>query len=373
MRIAMLCSGHAVDDPRVMRKQAASLAGMGHEVIVFGRGEGGPAKRSGVVLHPLDPLGGGLARRARLVPKLAEAAAEWNPDVVACHEPESALAGLRVKRRTGARMLFDVHELFHESLSSRLAWPLRPAVRCASAALLRYLGRRADWVTVVSPFNLAFYRAARGDDRVEIIHNGPIMELFPPCRQDVAGPVTVCHEGNLDRGRGMVQLLEGLALARRHADVRLLVVGEVRPGARALFEEKTGALGLRGAVEMPGWVDYDGVGAVLSRGQIGVVAMQPTPNNYLSLSNKLYNYMCSAMPVIAPAGSATADLVLREDCGVAVDVTRPDAIAEAIVRLAGDRPLRERLGARGRRAIQQRYGWHVMEKRLAEIYAQLAR
>lgn len=37
MRIAMLCSGHPVDDARVVHKQAASLAKVGHKVVVFGR------------------------------------------------------------------------------------------------------------------------------------------------------------------------------------------------------------------------------------------------------------------------------------------------------------------------------------------------
>ncbi|GAH92449.1 unnamed protein product, partial [marine sediment metagenome] len=38
MRIAMLCSGHAVNDARVTYKEARTLARAGHEVIVFGQG-----------------------------------------------------------------------------------------------------------------------------------------------------------------------------------------------------------------------------------------------------------------------------------------------------------------------------------------------
>ncbi|MCX5654030.1 MAG: glycosyltransferase family 4 protein [Planctomycetota bacterium] len=371
MRIAMLCSGHPVTDERVTHKQAVSLARAGHEVIVFGRGTDGPTTLSGVALVPLAPAGGGLGSRARMIRPLARMTADWKPDVVTCHEPESALAGLRVKRRIGALVIFDAHEMFHLSLASRMPPGLGALVRIGARAILRYVARRVDWVTVVSPANQAFYRAARGDDRVDIIHNSPIVESFPPCRQDVPGPITLCHDGFLDRGRGMLQILEALALARKSVEARLLVVGKVPPADEGLFRQKIEDLHLHEAIELPGWVSYEKVGQILSRGQIGIVAMQPTPNNYLSLSNKIYNYMCCAQAVIVPRGSATADLVRDADCGLAVDTTRPEEIAEAIVMLVEDLALRRRLGTNGRKAIEETYGWHMMEKRLIEIYAQL--
>lgn len=371
MRIAMLCSGHLVTDERVTHKQAVSLARDGHDVVVFGRGSGEPTVLSGVRLVPLAPPEGGLKQRAQMVPKLVRAAVEWKPDVMTCHEPESALAGLRVRHRTGVPVIFDVHELFHESLSWRMPRLVRPFVRYASTLLLRYVGRRVDWVTTISPACQDFYLQIRGDDRVELIYNSPIMASFPPCRQDVQGPVTLVHDGFLDAGRGMAQILEALAMARREVDVRLLVVGKVRPDAQALFDEMLVSQGLRDAVELPGWVVYDRVGELLSRGQIGIVALQPAPNNYLGLSNKIYNYMCCAQPAIVPEGSATADLVRRVGCGLVVDTTRPAEIAQAIVTLAREPDLRRKLGANGRRAIEQEYGWHKMEERLRRIYAHL--
>jgi glycosyltransferase involved in cell wall biosynthesis len=195
--------------------------------------------------------------------------------------------------------------------------------------------------------------------------------MFPPCRQDVEGPVVVAHEGSLDVGRGMIEMLEALAVARRSAEVRLLIIGGVREWDRARFDEKVSSLGLAGAIESPGWVNYDSVGQWLSRSQIGIVAMQPSPNNYMGLSNKIFDYMGCGLASIVPEGSATADLVREVDCGVAVDTTRPEAIADAIVRLARDPALRRRLGANGRRAIEQTYGWHKMAERLVEIYARL--
>ena len=87
------------------------------------------------------------------------------------------------------------------------------------------MARRADWVTVVSQPNHDFYAPVRPDGRLDLIHNSPRMELFPLCDHDVAGPITVVHEGFLDHTRGMMQMLQATDIARHTIDLRLLLVG----------------------------------------------------------------------------------------------------------------------------------------------------
>ena len=373
MRIAMLCSNHAVSDARVTHKHAASLSRMGHCVRVFGMASRIPVDVPGVDVQAVVPFRiGGRARVCNTL-RLLGPALQWKPDVVTCHEPETAALGLWLKARLGVRVVFDVHELWHETMAARAPGCVRDPARWVFAKALQTIARRCDWVTVVSPWNLHFYRKVRHDRRVDIIHNSPRVKDFPPCRHDVDGPIVVAHEGNLDQGRGMAQILEALAIARRKVPVRLLIVGAVRPQARDAYHRIVERLSLADAIDLPGWIPYGEVGEVLSSAQIGIIAMQPTRNNFLSLSNKLYNYMCCGQAVVAMEGSATADLVRQANCGLAVDSTEPRAIADALVRLARDADSRSRLGENGRRAIIQTYGWHRMEERLSEIYAALAR
>jgi glycosyltransferase involved in cell wall biosynthesis len=319
----------------------------------------------------VSPFKIGIRARVSMVPKLAGSVLRWKPDVVTGHEPETAALGLHLRALCGARVVFDVHEVWQETMAERMPRFIRPLARRAFAEALRCIARRVDWITTVSPPIRDFYRAVRRDGRVDIIYNSPLIEVFPLCRQDVEGPVVIAHEGSLNIGRGMLEMLEALAMARRSIEVRLLIVGGVRQWDRAQFDARVSALGLAAAIDSPGWVSYDSIGRLLSQSQIGIVAMQPSTNNYVGLSNKLFNYMCCGLAVIVPEGSATADLVREADCGVAVDTTSAGAIAGAIVKLARDPALRRRLGANGRRAIEQTYGWHKMAERLVEIYAQL--
>lgn len=99
--------------------------------------------------------------------------------------------------------------------------------------------------------------------------------------------------------------------------------------------------------------------------------MQPTPNNYGSLSNKLFNYMCTGQAVIGPEGSNTAKIIRRANCGEVTDMSDPRKLADAMLALLRAPGRTRELGLNGRRAVETEYGWHKMEQRLAEIYDRL--
>jgi glycosyltransferase involved in cell wall biosynthesis len=372
MKIAMLCSTHPVNDERVTHKQAKSLACLGYEVTVFGREPKEMEKIGSVSLCPLAPVGGGMLRRLFMVFRLYRAAKSWRPDIIVCHEPESALLGLILKRCFGMKMVFDSHECFQETFSWRTPKVIRPIVRRLLIALLKVLVRGADWVTVASPPNREFLSSMRVDNRVDILHNSPPIELFPLCNHDVDHPITVVHDGYLYLQRGLVQMLEAVAIVRQTRDIRFLIVGRVKEQDQRLFDEKVTQLGLANAMIIPGWKPWEEIGRIESQAQIGLICHQYTPNSFLSLNNKLYNYMSCGQAVIGPEGSVTADMIRKYNCGLCVDTSKPKDIADAILRLANNRDLRKRFGENGRKAIQQELGWHKMKEKLERIYGRLA-
>lgn len=368
----MLCSNHGVTDPRATCKQAASLARAGHEVIVFAMEDTHSLEVPNLTLQAVAPFRIGIRARFSMIPKLYRAALAWKPDVVTGHEPETARIGLELRKRCGAKVIFDVHELWHEHMAMALPKLVRPIAKSIFAFLLRRIASRCDWVTVVSQASYEFYRTTRTDGRVDFIYNSPRMELFPPCSHEVEGPITVVHEGHLDRQRGLVQMLEAVAKVRQSRDIRFLIVGDIRSKDQDLFDNKVAELGLADVMIIPGWKPYELIGRIESQAQIGLICHQYTPNSFLSLNNKMYNYMSCGQPVIAPVGSMTAHEIKKYNCGLCIDTSKPEEIAEAILKLAGDPELRKRLGANGRKAIERELGWHKMEERLERIYGQLA-
>jgi glycosyltransferase involved in cell wall biosynthesis len=64
--------------------------------------------------------------------------------------------------------------------------------------------------------------------------------------------------------------------------------------------------------------------------------------------------------------------VLTRDTGVAVPPGDPGALAEALIALLEDEPLRRRLGAAARELARERYAWPDIARRLEAIYERVA-
>ena len=65
------------------------------------------------------------------------------------------------------------------------------------------------------------------------------------------------------------------------------------------------------------------------------------------------------------------ELIKEYNCGLCVDTSNSDEIAEAIVQLCSNAEMRRQMGANGRKAIEDELGWHKMEEVLIRIYSQL--
>lgn len=90
-------------------------------------------------------------------------------------------------------------------------------------------------------------------------------------------------------------------------------------------------------------------------------------NKYICGSKILESMMCGT-PIIVSEGTSTAKKVTQEKCGIVIDPKKIEDIREAIIKLRNDRDLCRILGNNAKKAYKERYGWHIMEKRLFEIY-----
>jgi glycosyltransferase involved in cell wall biosynthesis len=110
----------------------------------------------------------------------------------------------------------------------------------------------------------------------------------------------------------------------------------------------------------------------LRAGCIGLLVFQPDYYNaYIGLPNKLFDYMLCGLPVVASDFPEIRKVVGEAGCGVLVDPTDPDAIAEAIIYLLEHPDEARKMGENGRRAVEERYNWGEMEGRLLDLYRSL--
>jgi glycosyltransferase involved in cell wall biosynthesis len=161
--------------------------------------------------------------------------------------------------------------------------------------------------------------------------------------------------------KGARVLLEAVAKLRTERDVELVVVGRPRadgPVARAVDD-----LGIADAVRFVTGLPDPALAELFGSAEVAVV-----PSLYEGFSIPAVEAMSCATPLIASRGGALPEVV--GDCGVLVEPGNPSDLAAAIGRLLDDEPRRRRLGAAGRRRVEERFTWRAMAEATADVYAE---
>ena len=81
--------------------------------------------------------------------------------------------------------------------------------------------------------------------------------------------------------------------------------------------------------------------------------------------------MAAGLPVIASDFPLFRKIVEKHLCGLLVDPTSPQQIANAIEWLLTHPNEAEQMGKRGMKAVQEEYNWEIEEKELIEFYKKI--
>ena len=124
-------------------------------------------------------------------------------------------------------------------------------------------------------------------------------------------------------------------------------------------------------VQFLGYIPQAKVLENVSRCDAVVCMMEPrNGNNIIGTPNKLFEAMAYGVPAIVTSGTHSGDLVIRLDCGVAIEYSA-GGMSSAVLSLK-DPGTRRRMGRNGRAASERDYNWKAMKERLCSVYRSLA-
>jgi glycosyltransferase involved in cell wall biosynthesis len=363
----MLTTTHLPHDGRIFEKEAKSLA-KEHDVTIIAFSENGSIQEDGGVqivavrkpssnlLHPLT-----LWRAFRVC-------LNHKCDVIHCHEPDALLIGVLTKFLKGRRVVYDIHEHWPSEIPFDLGLPNATVLTRILEPLLSWgevlLARFADAKIAVS--ESVAERFGRNGTLPVIVSNYSIAGSVPPAPQAGRSRNVIYMAGNMQLFHGIRECIQAMSkVAATFPDVSLTLVGNIR--------EDIGAIAVktdpRPVITMTGYLPYREMYETLREGSIGLLVFQPDYYNaYIGLPNKLFDYMLCGLPVVASDFPEICKVVSETECGVLVDPTSPDAIAEAIAYLLEHPDEARRMGENGRTAVLERYNWGEMEMRLLEVY-----
>lgn len=355
---------HRAGDPRIVHKEARTLADAGLRVGVVVPGEADSEVGGLPVFAVPLPRSGVQRMTTTAAAVLRRALAEGGPETVLhLHDADLLAPGLAVALR-GRRLVYDAHEdtprqTLHQPWIPR---PLRRPVGAGYAALEATAARLFRGVVTAEPAIYARYPASK----TVLVRNFTIpSELAPPPGVRWADRERAAvYVGSITRPRGVYEMIEAI---ERIDGARLHLAGPFHP--TALADEVRQRAGDR--VEIHGRVDRGQVAALLARSRVGLSVLHPTPKYLEAYPTKLFEYQAAGLPIVASDFPVIRPFIEPHDCGRLVDPHRVDAIAEAVGWLLDHPAEAEAMGQRGQAAVRAHYAWAREGARLVAFYRAL--
>ena len=355
---------------------AEGLAALGCEVhVLVGAGDG-PFPEGPVRWIPMRPPFGRKELRWARASAVRAIAERLRPDVIIERYYNFGGEGLLAGRAVGATTVLEVN-------APVIDYPGSAKARLDRALIVQPLRRWRERIcaladVIVTP-SAAILPAAVPRDRVLELEWGADTARFRP---GATGQVpftrpadtVAIFAGAFRSWHGAVHLVRAIRSlrARGRTDIGAVLAGD-GPELASARREAEGTPG----IVFTGAVPHDRMPACLAAADIGaapfdLAAHRPLQLGFYWSPLKIFEYMASGLPVVAPAADRIPSLVGHEQEGLLYDAANPEALAQALERLA-DPSLRARLGAAARARAERDYSWRVHCERILERVSALAR
>lgn len=223
------------------------------------------------------------------------------PDVIHAHDYYMAAPGLLASRLTGARLIYDAHELIIPERGGRASSLLR-----LFALLERIVVPRADLVIAANAeratYMSSYYSMARQPIVVRNIPDEPAYRppsegaAFSPAQGDYGDSYVLVYQGIILLRRGLERILDALVLLP--VEFQLEIVGG-GPDEERLAEE-IASRDLSGRVRQRGRVPREALHGLLLQCDAGVLTYSyESLNDRFCAPNKIFEYAQAALPILA--------------------------------------------------------------------------
>ncbi len=253
----------------------------------------------------------------------------------------------------------------------------------AFGAAARWCFDNAAWLTACSDDLMQRAMAVGAEEsRTELVPYGADAKAFHVQPEDAArvraqlnlerDQVMILAVGRLVYKKGFEYLVRAMPQILQDAPhARLVLVGY--GDLREELETQARARGLNGHVTFAGRVPREQIAAYFAAADIiSVPSVRDDAGNVDGLPNVVLEGMAAGKPIVASNIAGFPDVLENDASGILVEEKNSAALARAIVRLARDETLRERLGTRARAQVHENLNWENVARKFISVYERVA-
>jgi len=287
------------------------------------------------------------------------------PDVIIATSPQLlvALSGWWLAWWKRVPFVFEVRDLWPESLAAVGAGSEGSLLHRTLGAIAGFLYGRADRIVVVSPafkdHLIRYWNVPAA--KISIVENGVETDLFrlDPAAMEVRKQLKledqflICYIGTMGNAHGLETLIAAAEeLQTPLPGAMFLLIGEGAEKKRIV--ELAVARGLTN-IHFLGQQPRERIPAYVSAADLCLVMLKKTELFKTVIPTKLLEYMACERPVIVAVDGQARQIVKEAGAGAFVEPENSQALVEAILDLAEDPERRRQMGARGRQYIVNKF------------------
>lgn len=367
MKICMITSTHVADDGRIFHREATTLARAGHDVTLIAVASE-PYEQNGIQVVPIQHQTKRIMRFLFGWYGLCHQALEISADVYHIHDPDLIPAAMLIKRKTQARIIYDVHEDFPDYVLLKEWIPSiwKPLVRRFTIWLESCADHYFDGIitaddAVMQRFQEAPFR--------EVIYNYPRLDLFKQTGVDFE----TCYDIILAGGIGDYLLnfvgQTARALNAIRPNHKWCLLGHLGPvGGKSSAERVLASYGVANNVEVVDRVPHECVYEYLKKSRLGAIILPDMAKFHRNIPTKLFEYFACQIPVVSIDLPTTRRFLEVIDERMLAPADNPDMFADAIDFMLSNPSIARSWANEGYDLVLREWNWGAMESRLLMIY-----
>ncbi len=368
-RICHITTVHSLFDARIFYKECQTLVKNGYNVSLIVQHE---KKKiiEGIEIISLFRPQNRFCRIFCLTKKAYKLALEQKVDIYHFHDPEFLPWAVKLKKKTGAKIIYDIHENISNQILTKSWIPktLRKTFSKAYQLIEKRSLKYIDWIILAEDSYLKIYKNYKN---VIVLKNYFLISnrFSYKIKKKQDDLFQLVYVGGISKERGIFEMIEVINILKQNSiKIRLNIVGLIPERIKCKIDNLIEKYELKSYVMLYGRLSYPEAQKVIEKSILGLSILYPIPNYIESLPTKMFEYMAAGLPVIASNFPLWKEIIEKNNCGICVNPLDSKEITRAVQYLKENREEAEKMGENGRKAVLEKYNWENESKKLLNIY-----